>query len=167
MYFCDNCNQHHSSQESFHKHYTLGCDNFTTKINLPTEGDDDFIVFKNYQNQIEKPFVMYCDAEAFTTFEKHDDTKNTFCYQHHKDSAFCYMLVDRVENKSELKVFDNKLDYLKGIIKVAIEKCTLMKKSCDEECEEYHPIKMTKSDKERHKCSTHCSLCKNEFNENE
>jgi hypothetical protein len=140
----------------------LGCaEHQPAKLVLPCKSDEidgkDKIFFKNFKNQVQKPYIMIGDGEAYTT---KTETGMKGAYQDHQASAFGYVTIDRSTEESkkpELKIFDGVSNFLKAVIKDAKHYCKMMKESCQEK---KVPIKMSPKDQHNHCQATECYLCK-------
>ena len=64
-YFCDRCLYGFTKEDLLiqHKEDCFGINKNSTKINMPTEGKNH-ITFKNHQNQMPVPYVIYADFES-------------------------------------------------------------------------------------------------------
>ena len=182
MHFCNCCHSHYPSEAALATHKSFGCDQHpSARIKLPIKGiqtrvdkdgnetkfRNDILKFKNIQNQIVKPFVMYGDLEAFTTVMPGAEVpRGTEKYQHHQAADLSYCVIDRSkpEQKTELFECSNAVEYLESIIDQARKYRALMKESCDLESDIYHPIEMTPQDTINHECATNCYLCKKALN---
>ena len=75
-YFCDRCLYGFRKEDLLIKHIEdcEGINKNSTRINMPTEGKNH-ITFKNHQNQMPVPFVIYADFESIIKpkTEKADD----------------------------------------------------------------------------------------------
>ena len=93
-YYCERCLLSFKTQKSLDTHSEYCKDHDAVKITLPKKGA--MLKFKNWNNSMRVPFVIYADFECLTepiSSCKRDDTKSfTHQYQKHKPSGFAYLI---------------------------------------------------------------------------
>ena len=95
--FCLRCLSHFSNKEKLAIHEEYCWNNDAQIQDMPEKGS--FIIFKNHNHYIKVPFAVYADFESFTKEICEPKGKNSFKYQRHKPSGFCYYV----------KCFDDKI----------------------------------------------------------
>ena len=93
-YYCYNCLHGFSSKDRLNNHRKLCTKQKAQRFDFPKE--DTKTKFKNYQNKLKVPFVIYCDFECCTSKIQpcqNQRESNTEAYQHHEPSGFCLMRV--------------------------------------------------------------------------
>lgn len=174
VHICDHCHKHYHDENKYNDHIKLGCQNHgPAKLVLPKvreDGSQPEIKFSRYDRQIKKPFVIYADIEAYTTFSNIKSAQTEKC-QHHEVAALAYCIIDEYKalykERITYKTFNNTKDFMLSIIKDAAEIKHIMNESCNPESDKYVPIKMTKEDNIKHKNCKHCYMCHDKFDEDD
>lgn len=67
LFFCPYCLHAFIRNDLLQKHIPYRCTNGAQKVELPVEGDNDVLVFTDYQKELKVPFVIYADFETLNT----------------------------------------------------------------------------------------------------
>lgn len=92
-YFCDRCLNHFANHDRLTTHSTQCMQQNEHAIEMPTE-ENRIIRFKNFQNQLKVPFIVYADIETLlkspdASFCK-SEAANTTAYQQHEAFSIGY-----------------------------------------------------------------------------
>ena len=157
--FCPYCNKNIIDGDFFDNHikdcYKRAC-GAGSLIKLPEKGST--MKFKNYKNQIERPYIIYADTES--TLEKTD--KDNLLH-HHKTKSCCYYFVCNFDSSK------NKLKTLEGdnCIENMIIELSKLSNKCIEEMRENEKLEMSKDDKKKFFDASCCSICNEPFKTDE
>ena len=92
VFICKKCFTHYTKEELLQKHILYCSNNETVSVKMPPQGT--MLKFKNYQNQLPVPFVVYADFECFTkpmnTCSPNPKESYNYNYQKHEPSGFCF-----------------------------------------------------------------------------
>lgn len=93
--YCYNCLQHFSSKKILDEHCKYCVEAKCQRTIFPETENQKWIKFRSVHKQLQVPFVIYADFECFTEKIQHDQeqTTNTYNYQRHVPSSFCYLVV--------------------------------------------------------------------------
>ena len=149
VYFCRNCFISYHSKDKFEEHSNF-CQNDKTMIMLPSK--NKYTKFKNIQNTIQLPFVVYADIESYMI--KKDE--KTELHEHLKSGYLLDFLNQKYSKKCQIfnnleKFRDSLIDELDYIEKIN-EKFN-------------YPIDMTTFDQKLYDEVTHCKWCDYDFSE--
>ena len=149
-YFCRNCCSSYYSAIK-HKEHIEFCNNEKTLVLMPSK--NKYIKFKNIQNTIQLPFVVFADIESYMSVKD----KRTESHNHLKSGYILDCLDQKYSKKCQIfdKLEDfrdnliNELDYIENI---------------NEEIFDY-PIDMSTFDQKIFDEITHCKYCNYDFKE--
>ena len=94
-YYCYSCLHGFSREYLLVEHKPRCQKHEAQQITFPEE---PWVTFKNVAKQLEVPFLVYADFEAFTT-KINDTSGSTTKYQHHTPSGFGYKMVGTTQSK--------------------------------------------------------------------
>lgn len=91
--FCDRCSNHFVNPDRLNTHIEQCMQQNEHAIEMPNE-DNRIIRFKNFQNQLQDPFIIYADIETLLKFPNANFCKseaaNTTAYQQHEAFSIGY-----------------------------------------------------------------------------
>ena len=147
-FFCRNCCTSYYSEIKYKEHINF-CNNEKTMVLLPSK--NKYIQFKNIQNTLQLPFVVYADIESYML--RKDEKTET---HHHLKSGYLLKCLDQKYSK-KCQIFNkiedfqdnliNELDYIEEIIEKVFD----------------YPIDMKTFDKKTFDEITHCKWCNYDF----
>ena len=158
-YFCDRCLYGFKREDLLinHKEDCYGINKNSTRIEMPTEGKSHS-TFKNHQNQMSVPYVIYADFESIIkpkTAQAGDKSEIT---SEHKACGFGYQVV-QYDGKADppviyrgedtVEVFLNHLEYEVSKINNTFA--------------HPKPLIMTEQNNKDHENTTHCWICEQEI----
>lgn len=156
-YICNVCLQSFSSQLILDQH-TKGCDNVNkVRVDMP-DLTNKWLFFRNYQNQLKCPFIVYADTESLLqpcdgivrsmqSFQKHIPYSIGYYFHYLYDNSKCYYSSYTGEDCADW--FANEL----GQLSLLIDTLSSNKK----------PINMTVDDELKFDKATHCFICRKLF----
>ena len=98
VYVCDYCLNYFGSHKVLDKHME-NCSKHEAVNTILPKPCENILRFKNIQNYVECPIIIYADTESFITTI--DETcEETKLYQQHVMSTFCLYVVSRIEGFS-------------------------------------------------------------------
>ena len=158
-YFCDRCLYGFTKEDLLikHKEDCYGINKNSTRIQMPTEGKSH-IKFKNYQNQMPVPYVIYADFESIIKPKTEKAGLKSDITSEHEACGFGYQVVrydGKTENpviyrgKNTVKVFFNYLE------------CELNK--INNAFANPKPLILTEQNRIDHENATHCWICEKEI----
>ena len=125
FYICKKCFTHFTKYELLQKHILYCSNNETVSVKMPPQGT--MLKFKNYQNQLPVPFVVYADFECFTkpmnTCSPNPKESYNYNYQKHEPSGFCFHIKGLVDTKFEPIIYTKKKES-DDVAKIFVEKLT-------------------------------------------
>ena len=100
VFICKKCFSHFTKNELLQNHISYCSNNETVAVKMPPQ--NTMLGFKNYDNQLPIPFVVYADFECFTkpmnTCSPNPKESYTYKYQKHEPSGFCFYIKGIVPN---------------------------------------------------------------------
>ena len=168
-HFCMHCLQCFSSEQILSNHKEICIEiNGKQAIKMPKVGSK--IGFKNFQRQMQAPFVIYADFEAITEpihgCQQSNQKSFTEAYQKHTDCGYGYKVVCCYNDKytkpiqyyrGEKAVYKfmesmlNEVKYCRTIIKNKFNK----------------PLRMTKENENDFQKATSCHICGKQYNKSD
>ena len=94
QYYCYNCLHGFIREDLLKDHRELCSKKRAQRFDFPKDGETT--KFKNIRNQLNVPFVVYCDFECCTSQIQtcqNQPAPSTEAYQHHEPSGFCFLSV--------------------------------------------------------------------------
>ena len=159
-FWCFRCLTGFSSEKHREKH---GQKNKCTerekkmKVEMPVGGS---VYFKNYNKQLEVPFIFYCDAESYLIKTDEKKGTNSNIYERHQANSFgCYFLSKVDKFKSKYLTFegdDCTEKFLKYLIKQQAVLISYLKSTNKE-------MTLTKQQETEYRKATHCHICSKKF----
>ena len=163
-FFCERCLQGYSKEKKLedHKINCEGAGNVAVKCCMPSE-DKKKLYFKNYQNMLKAPYVIYADFESINKpIENADPNPNssfTTKKQEHEACGYCFIAV-RSDGKTRPPKLYRGENAAEHFLKAVQEEQKLIRK----ELEDIKPIAMTKEDKIKFDQATECWICNKKIN---
>ena len=156
-YFCDRCLYGFSREDLLTKHRE-DCDGINKnpmKIEMPK---DKNITFKNYQNQMPVPFVIYADFESIIEPQTIKCGDKSEIQNIHKACGFGYQVVryDGVANQPIIYRGEDTVDEF-------LKRLTQERRVINDTFKNPQPLIMTEEDNEAFGTSTHCWICEKEI----
>ena len=149
-FYCDNCLNSRGTKEALGKHQEY-CESFEAcKTIFPEE---DFMQFKNQQNQTSIPFRIYADSEAILKPCK-DQGHGEF--QEHQPCCFCFFTVAESGEKFQ-PVLTRGENCIDEFLDKLIDHVTQLQNRPPK------PLRMTEEDEDLFQKSTHCWFCDGEI----
>ena len=150
IHFCRNCCTSFYSEMKYLDHVEY-CSNEKTLVLLPSK--NKYIQFKNIQNTLQLPFIIYADIESYM-IKKDEKTEN----HNHLKSGYLLNCLDQKYSK-KCQVFDKLEDFRDNLIKELDYIENINEKVFN------HPIDMTTFDQKTFDEITNCKHCHYNFQE--
>ena len=155
-HFCDRCLYGFTRKDLLDRHTEdcYGINKNSTRIDMPPEGS--YIYFKNHQNQMPVPFVIYADFESVIKPKSESAGDKSEITSEHVACGFGYQVV-RYDGQTEKPVIyrgENAIDVFLGGLE-----CEVL--NINNVLANPQPIITTEQDEEKYKNATHCFICKN------
>lgn len=180
VYICDRCLNHFHSDQVLQKHIEICKFMNSGKVNVPNE-ENRWVSFKNYQNQLEVPFIVYADIESLLvplndnddsgggvgggSGDGNDDNGNRFqkipkgAFQKHIPNSIAYYFHSRTnEKQSFFRSFtgSNCIDwFMDELLCISREVFTILNR--------IKPMHMTTNDNISFQNATVCNICGEKF----
>ncbi|CAH3149424.1 unnamed protein product [Porites lobata] len=139
IFICKKCFTHYTKYELLEKHILYCSNNETVSVTMPPQGT--MLKFKNYQNQLPVPFVVYADFECFTkpmnTCSPNPKESYNYNYQKHEPSGFCFYIKGVVDTKFEPIIYTKKKES-DDVAKIFVEKLAKEELLDDKVRDHYH-----------------------------
>ena len=132
---------------------------------MPPQGT--MLKFKNYQNQLPVPFVVYADFECFTkpvnTCSPNPKESYNYNYQKHEPSGFCFHIKGLVDTKFEPIIYTKKKER-DDVAKIFVEKLTKVTNKIynDFYCRPI-PLRLTRQEQKSFDKAKTCYICNKEL----
>ena len=163
-FFCLRCISSHSSERTLEEHliYCKGVDAPPCHAVFPQKTKDDTnptIEFKNIQNMMKAPYVIYADTESIIkpTDNPNTDT-NTIQTSEHIPCSFAYAIV-----RSDGKVLSKELHRGEDCMDVFFEKLEADLELIRADLKNIREINMTPEEQEAHNNTGKCWICDGPF----
>lgn len=168
IFLCDRCLNHFDRLGKLESH-RLNCENQNEcAIEMPTD-ENDKVLFKNFNNQIESPFIIYADVETLLKeptekfckepTKKGVKSKTTSYQEHEVYSVGYYMKCAFDESKSFYKS-NRGPDCVDWFVKELYSQAFICSKMFNENI----PMQMTAEDVEKFNNAEICHICSKKFN---
>ena len=165
FYICKKCFTHFTKYELLQKHILYCSNNETVSVKMPPQGT--ILKFKNYQNQLPVPFVVYADFECFTkpmnTCSPNPKESYNYNYQKHEPSGFCFHIKGLVDTKFEPIIYTKKKES-DDVAKIFVEKLT---KVTNKIYNDYYcrpiPLRLTRQEQKSFDKAETCYICNKEL----
>ena len=160
-HFCDRCLYGFTKEDLLinHKEDCEGINKSPMRIEMP-EKDKNFIEFKNPQNQMSVPYVIYADHESIILGKSGQIGKKTKVTSEHQACGVGYQAV-RYDNKAEEPVVYRGSDSVEVFLK-SLEKEV---EKINEIFKHPEPLIMTEQNKKDFENATNCWICEKEIEE--
>ena len=158
-FFCLRCISQHSSERTLEEHliYCKGVDAPPCHAVFPqkTKDTNPTIEFKNIQNMMKAPYVIYADTESIIkpTDNPNTDT-NTIQTSEHIPCSFAYAIV-----RSDGKVLSQQLYRGEDCMDVFFEKLEADLEWIRDDLKNIRKINMKKEDRDHHNAADTCWIC--------
>ena len=165
FYICKKCFTHFTKYELLQKHILYCSNNETVSVKMPPQGT--MLKFKNYQNQLPVPFVVYADFECFTkpmnTCSPNPKESYNYNYQKHEPSGFCFHIKGLVDTKFEPIIYTKKKER-DDVAKIFVEKLTKVTNKIynDFYCRPI-PLRLTRQEQKSFDKAKTCYICNKEL----
>ena len=163
-FFCLRCISGHCSERTLQDHmiYCRGVDTPPCHAVFPQateDGSPPTIQFKNIQNMMKAPYVIYADTEAIIkpTVSSTTDS-NTVQTSEHIPCSFAYVIV-----RSDGKVISERLYRGEDAMDVLFEKLDAELERIRSDLKDIKEIDMTPEEQEAHNNADKCWICNGEF----
>ena len=158
-YFCDRCLYGFTREDLLikHKEDCLGINKTPTRIQTPTEGRNH-IKFKNHQNQMPVPYVIYADLESIVKPKSVKVGNKSEITNEHEPCGFSYQVV-RYDGQAKEPVIYRGED----AIDVFLKRLECEKKNINNTPAHPKPLNMTEQNKEDYEAATSCWICDGTF----
>ena len=158
-YFCDRCLYGFTKEDLLiqHKEDCEGINKNSTRIEMPTEGNN-YITFKNHQNQMPVPYVIYADFESIIKPKTEKVGDKSEITSEHEACGFGYQVV-RFDGKAEEPVIYRG----KNAVEIFINHLECEVSNINNIFAHPKPITMTEQETKDHAKATHCWICKKEL----
>ena len=160
-YFCDRCLYGFTKEDLLikHKEDCYGINKNSTRIQMPTEGKSH-IKFKNYQNQMPVPYVIYADFESIIKPKTEKAGLKSDITSEHEACGFGYQIV-RYDGVAESPVIYRGKDVAETFLNHL--ECEVNK--INNIFAHPKPLIMTEQNKTDYENATHCWICEKEIGE--
>ena len=167
IFICKKCFTHFTKDELLQKHIIYCSNNETVCVNMPKE--NTMLKFKNYQNQLPIPFVVYADFECFTkpmnTCSPNPKESYNYNYQKHEPSGFCFYIKGVVDEKFKPIIY-TKTKEDEDISKVFVEKLTEVTKGIyNDFYRRPKPLRLTRAKQKLFDEAETCHICNRNLKE--
>ena len=165
IFICKKCFTHFTKYELLEKHIKYCSNNETVCVNMPKE--NTMLKFKNYQNQLPIPFVVYADFECFTkpmnTCSPNPKESYNYNYQKHEPSGFCFYIKGVVDTIFE-PITCTKTKDSDDVAKIFVEKLAkVTNKIYNDFCRRPIPLRLTRAEQKSFDEAEICHICKKEL----
>ena len=163
-FFCLRCISGHCSERTLQDHmiYCRGVDTPPCHAVFPEKSEDGTnptIKFKNIQNMMKAPYVIYADTEAIIKPTASSTTdSNTVQSSEHIPCSFAYVIV-----RSDGKVISEKLYRGEDCMDVFFQQLEDELEEIRKDLKNARPLEMTKEDWDKHNAADMCWICNGEF----
>ena len=163
-HFCLRCISLHSSERTLadHKIYCRGVDTPPCHAVFPEvdkDGSPPTIKFKNIQNMMKVPYVIYADTESIIKPTTNPSTdSHTVQSTEHMPCFFAYVIV-----RSDGKVISERLYRGEDAMDVLFEKLDAELERIRSDLKDIKEIDMTPEEQEAHNNAGKCWICNGEF----
>ena len=163
-FFCLRCISGHCSERTLQDHmiYCRGVDTPPCHAVFPQateDGSPPTIQFKNIQNMMKAPYVIYADTEAIIKPTASSTTdSNTVQSSEHIPCSFAYVIV-----RSDGKVISEKLYRGEDCMDVFFQQLEDELEEIRKDLKNARPLEMTKEDWDRHNAADTCWICGGPF----
>ena len=162
---CKRCFCYFTKPELLDKHIEYCSNNQTAVVVMPEP--NKFLCFKNYDNQLPVPFVVYADFECFTkpmnSCSPNPKESYNYNYQKHEPSGFCFYAKGIVDKKIKPIIY-TKTSEDEDIAKVFVEKLTEVTKGIyNDFYRRPKPLKLTRDEQKSFEEATICHICSGEL----
>ena len=161
-YFCERC-LHGFSREDLlinHKEDCEGINKSPMRIEMPSKGRDN-IKFKNHQNQMPVPYVIYADFESIIKPKSQQKGNKSEITSEHEACGFGYQVV-RYDGKSEKPVIYRGEDAVETFLNHL--ECEV--NNINNIFRHPKPLLMTEQNIQDYENATHCWICEMELIDN-
>ena len=158
-YFCDRCLYGFTKEDLLiqHKEDCEGINKNSTRIEMPTEGNN-YITFKNHQNQMPVPYVIYADFGSIIKPKTENAGDKSEITSEHEACGFGYQVV-RFDGKAEEPVIYRGKD----AVEIFINNLECQVSNINNIFAHPKPITMTEQETKDHAKATHCWICEKEL----
>ena len=159
VFFCKMCLNSFKSEGSLKKHLEYCSDREAVKTVYPKEGT--ILKFKNLNNSMRVPFVVYADFECFTKEipSSGSEFSKTIRYQKHSPSGFCFLIVSANDVFKPIKVSYTTQSSDDDVSQVFVNSLEKEVRNVYENHKPTKPSRMTKSELENYDDSVDCHIC--------
>ena len=159
IFICKRCFTHYTKEELLQKHILYCSNNETVSVKMPEEGT--MLYFKNYDNQLPIPFVVYADFECFTkpinTCIPNPKESYSYNYQKHEPSGFCFYIKGIDPNISFKPIIYTKTNDSDNVAEIFVNKLAEVTNSIYNDF--YRCPKPLRLDKEEQKSFDKAEIC--------
>ena len=154
-YFCDRCLYGFTKEDLLiqHKEDCFGINKNSTKINMPTEGKNH-ITFKNHQNQMPVPYVIYADFESIIKPKTEKAGDKSELTSEHEACGFGYQVVRCDGKASKPVIFRGE-----NVVEVFLNHLECEVSNINNIFAHPKPLIMKEQDKIAYEKATHCWIC--------
>ena len=162
---CKRCFSHFTKYELLQKHIKYCSNNETVSVKMPKQ--NTMLYFKNYDNQLPVPFVVYADFECFTkpmnTCSPNPKESYNYNYQKHEPSGFCFYIKGIVDTKFEPIIYTKTKDS-DDVAKIFVNKILkVTNKIYNDFYRRPIPLKLTHTEQISFDKAKTCHICKKEL----
>ena len=168
IFICKRCFMHFTKEELLQKHITYCSNNETVSVKMPEAGT--MLYFKNHENQLPMPFVVYADFECFTkpmnTCAPNPKESFSYNYQKHEPSGFCIYIKGIVPKITFKPIIYTKNDDSDNVAEIFVNKLAEVTKSIynDFYCRPI-PLRLNKDEQKSFDKAVNCHICSRELKE--
>ena len=158
-YFCDRCLYGFTKEDLLiqHKRDCFGINKNSTKINMPTEGKKH-ITFKNHQNQMPVPYVIYADFESIIKPKTEKAGDKSELTSEHEASGFGFQVV-RCDGKASKPVIFRR----ENVVEVFLNHLECVVSNINNIFVHPKPLTMKEQDTIAYEKATHCWIFEQEI----
>ena len=166
IFICKRCFTHFTKEELLQKHILYCSNNETVSVKMPEEGT--MLYFKNYDNQLPIPFVVYADFECFTkpinTCIPNPKESYSYNYQNHEPSGFCFYIKGIDPNISFKPIIYTKTNDSDNVAEIFVNKLAEVTNSiCNDFYRRPKPLRLNKEEQKSFDKAEICHICSKEL----
>ncbi|CAH3027681.1 unnamed protein product [Porites evermanni] len=166
IFICKRCFTHYTKEELLQKHILYCSNNETVSVKMPEEGT--MLYFKNYDNQLPIPFVVYADFECFTkpinTCIPNPKESYSYNYQKHEPSGFCFYIKGIDPNISFKPIIYTKTNDSDNVAEIFVNKLTEVTNSIyNDFYRRPKPLRLNKEEQKSFDKAEICHICSKEL----
>lgn len=155
-YFCDRCLQYFTEPTLLVEHRPY-CESII-KTAIRTDTLQGSIMFKNFQNKVQVPYVVYVDFESIIKPVEHDPSQKSLITSEHKVCGFAFRVVRYVGQSDKIVMYRGA-----DAMNLFFNNLSLAVSRINNKFDNPQPLKITKEEAEQYKSATNCWICEKDL----